>query len=189
MNPDAGLQPYTVLHSEYVSREPWFTVRRERVQLANGHIISSYWVHEFPAWINVIARTADGLFVFVRQYRHALGRVDFELCAGVVEEADASPMVGAKRELLEETGYGGGDWKEWMVVSQNPATHTNLTYTYLATGVEKLAAPKLDAGEEMTVHLFTQDEVLALLREGKIVQAQHAAPLWKWVAEAGDQQA
>lgn len=180
------IRPYTVLYSEYIAREPWFTVRQERVLLTNGHVIPKYWVQEFPAWINVIARTTDDRYIFVRQYRHGLGRVDFELCAGVMEdEKDASPLEAAKRELLEETGYGGGDWKDWMCVCANPATQNNLTYSFLADGVEKIAKPTLDAGEEMTVHLLTSEEVMELLRDGGIAQALHAAALWKWAANNG----
>lgn len=182
MKPTHDIRPYTVLHSEYIAREPWFTVRRDRVQLANGHVILKYWVQEFPAWINVIARTTDDRYVFVRQYRHGLGRIDFELCAGVTEASDASPLDAAKRELLEETGYGGGEWKEWMAVCANPATQNNLTYSFIADGVEPIATPDLDAGEEMTVHLFTLDELEQLLREGGIMQALHAAALWKYIA-------
>lgn len=177
-------QPYTVLHSEYVAREPWFTVRQERVRLANNHVIEKYWVHEFPAWINVIARTTDGHFVFVRQYRHGLGRVDYELCAGVMDDGvDATPLEAAKRELLEETGYSGGEWKDWMRVCANPATQNNWTYSFFADGVERMTEPSLDASEEMSVHLFSADEVVALLQEGRIAQALHAAALWKWAAE------
>lgn len=183
MASDNDLKPYTVLHSKYISREPWFTVRQERVQLANGHVIPKYWVQEFPAWINVIARTQDHRYVFVRQYRHGLGRVDYELCAGVVEESDANPLEAAKRELLEETGYGGGDWKAWMRVCANPATQNNWTYSFFADGVQRVAEPSLDAGEEISVRLFTFAEVEALLRENGIAQALHAAALWKLIAE------
>jgi ADP-ribose pyrophosphatase len=183
MNTTNQPRPYTVESSQYLFREPWFTVRKERVRLSNGHVIPAYWVMEYPTWINVIAETTDNRFVFVRQYRHALQQINFELPAGVVEPDDSSPMDGAKRELLEETGFGGGMWKEWMVVSQNPATHTNLTYTFLATGVKKMGEPKLDAGEELTTHLFAYDEVKELLHGGEIIQALHAAPLWKLMAE------
>ena len=51
------IAPWTVLASEYIAHEPWFTVRKEKVQLPNGSIIPSYYVLEYPAWINVIAVT------------------------------------------------------------------------------------------------------------------------------------
>ena len=40
--------------------------------------------------------------------------------AGVCEKEDASPLISAQRELWEETGYGKGNWQEYMVISANP---------------------------------------------------------------------
>ncbi|MDR2805091.1 MAG: NUDIX hydrolase, partial [Dysgonamonadaceae bacterium] len=68
---------------------------------------------EYPDWINVIAINKAKQFVFVKQYRHGIGSVHFELCAGVCEKEDASPLISAQRELMEETGYGNGVWVEY----------------------------------------------------------------------------
>ena len=114
---------WKVLKSEYLSSQPWFTVRREEVELPNGNRIPEYYIFEYPEWINVIAITKEQKFVFVSQYRHGLGITAHELCAGVCEKEDASPLVSAQRELLEETGYGNGNWSELMVIGVNPSTH------------------------------------------------------------------
>ena len=175
-------RPWKVLSSEYLAREPWFTVRREAVELPNGNRIPEYYVFEYPEWVNVIAITREGKFVFISQYRHGLGVTAYELCAGVCEKEDASPLVSAQRELLEETGYGKGEWSELMVVGVNPSTHTNLTYCYLATNVEPVDTQHLEATEDLSVHLLTLDEVKELLTADRIKQALHAAPLWKYIA-------
>lgn len=173
---------WKVLESEYISHDPWFTVRKEKVQLPNGNKIDSYYVLEYPNWINVIAITPDGKFIFERQYRHGLQCTSYELCAGVCEKEDSSPLVSAQRELLEETGYGKGKWEEFMVISPNPGTHTNLTYCFLATGVEKISDPHLEATEDIQVTLLSLEEVKNLLIHNEIMQAQHVAPLWKYIA-------
>lgn len=144
---------WKVLKSEYLSSQPWFTVRREEVELPNGNRIPEYFIFEYPEWINVIAITKEQKFVFVSQYRHGLGITAYELCAGVCEKEDASPLVSAQRELLEETGYGNGNWSELMVIGVNPSTHTNLTYCYLATDVESVMAQHLEDTEDLSVHL------------------------------------
>ena len=154
---------WKVLKSEYLSSQPWFTVRREEVELPNGNRIPEYYIFEYPEWINVIAITKEQKFVFVSQYRHGLGITAYELCAGVCEKEDASPLVSAQRELLEETGYGNGNWSELMVIGVNPSTHTNLTYCYLATDVESVMAQHLEDTEDLSVHLLTLDEVKELL--------------------------
>ena len=97
--------------------------------------------------------------------------------------AASRALDAARRELYEETGYGGGEWKEYMVLSANPATHTNLTYTFLATGVQPLSTQHLEASEDIRIQLFTFEEVRRLLEENCIPQALMAAPLWRYVAE------
>lgn len=173
---------WKVLNSEYISEEPWFTVRRENVQLPNGNTIDSYYVLEYPDWVNVIAITKEGKFIFERQYRHGLQCTSFELCAGVCEKEDGSPLISAQRELMEETGYGNGKWEEFMIVSPNPGTHTNRTYCYLATGVERISDPQLEPTEDIQVKLLTLEQIMTLLINNEITQAQHAAPLWKYIA-------
>lgn len=174
---------WNVISSKYISREPWFTVRAECVELPNGNRIPSYYVLDYPEWVNVIAITKDGKMVMVQQYRHGIGKVSYELVAGTCEENDPSPLESAKRELLEETGYGNGTWSKFETLSANPSTHSNLTHTFLAVGVELLSEQKLDAGEALTVHLFRPDEVFHMLRRGEILQALMAAPLWKYFYE------
>ena len=117
------------------------------------------------------------------QFRPGIGKQLYELCAGVCEKEDASPLVSAQRELLEETGYGNGNWQEYMVISANPSTHTNLTHCFLATDVERVDIQHLEDTESLTVHLLTFEEVQELLKSNQIIQALHAAPLWKYVAE------
>ncbi|QQO10199.1 NUDIX hydrolase [Breznakiella homolactica] len=174
---------WKTLNSTYLFKKPWLTVREDSVELPNGSVIPSYYILEYPDWINVIAVTTENKFVFIRQYRPGIGGIHYELCAGVCEKEDTSPLVSAKRELLEETGYGGGKWKKYMEISANPGTHTNTTHCYLATGVEKRSEQNLDETECLTVHLLDREQVLKLLEGNKIKQSLMAAPLWKYFYE------
>ncbi|MDR2130701.1 MAG: NUDIX hydrolase [Odoribacteraceae bacterium] len=173
---------WRVIASEYLSRRPWLTVRRERLEMPNGHVIPEFYVLEYPDWVNTIAVTREGKFVFVRQYRHGLGVMSLELCAGVCDPEDATPLEAARRELLEETGYGNGEWQEYMVLSPNPGSQNNLVHCFLATGVEKIDDQHLEGSEAITVHLLSLEEVRALLVDGHLKQATHLAPLWKYLA-------
>ncbi len=179
---------WQVLDSRYLSRKPWFTARVDKVKLPTGSIIDEYYILEYPEWVNTIAITKEGRFVFVRQYRHGIGKTVNELCAGVVEDGE-KPIDAAKRELLEETGFGGGTWKPWMKLSANASTQTNYTHSFLATGVELIDNQHLDKGEDIKVMVFTREEVLRMLRQGEVWQSLMAAPLWKYFAEGrGDLQ-
>lgn len=174
---------WKTVSSKYLFRRPWLTVRCEDMLLPNGNHIPEYYILEYPDWVNTIAITKDGKFVFVRQYRPRLGRTSYELCAGVCDKEDASPLVSAQRELWEETGYGKGNWQEYMVISANPSTHTNLTHCFLATNVEPIDHQHLEDTEDLSVHLLTFEEVKQLLENNEIMQSLNAAPLWKYVAE------
>lgn len=174
---------WKTVSSKYLFRRPWLTVRCEDMLLPNGNHIPEYYILEYPDWVNTIAITKDGKFVFVRQYRPGLGRTSYELCAGVCDKEDASPLVSAQRELWEETGYGKGNWQEYMVISANPSTHTNLTHCFLATDVEPIDHQHLEDTEDLSVHLLTFEEVKQLLENNEIMQSLNAAPLWKYVAE------
>jgi len=120
-----------VLESEkLLSKGTWMNLRQERVQLPSGAIVPEWFILEFPDWINVIAITRDGRFVMEDQYRHALGQTHYELVAGVIDPGE-TPLEAAKRELSEETGYGGGEWQLFMTVSPNPTTQTLVTHSLL----------------------------------------------------------
>lgn len=173
---------WEILESEYLIRRPWLTARRDHVRLPDGVENKEYYVLEYPDWVNVIAITADGKFVMERQYRHGLQWTGYEICAGVCESGE-NPLEAAKRELWEETGFGGGEWKLQMTISANTSTMTNLCHSFVATGVERISEQHLEATEDISVHLLTVDEVRNLLVGNDIRQALMAAPLWKYFAE------
>ena len=173
---------WETISSEYLFRRPWLTVRHDKVRLPDGRINPEFYVLEYPDWVNIIAITADGEFVMERQYRHGLDKTCYELAAGVVEDGE-TPLEAARRELEEETGYGGGEWKELMLISGNPSTTSNLTHCLLAVGVEKVSAQHLDSTEDLSVCLLALDQVRQLLVSDKIRQSLMAAPLWKYFAE------
>lgn len=168
--------------SGYLIKRPWLTARKDHVVLPDGHENPEHWVIEYSDWVNVIAITKKGEFVFERQYRHGLGIVEYEICAGVIEKGE-TPVEAAKRELLEETGYCGGEWSLEMVTCQNPSVCSNLTYCFIARGVEQASGQKLDYTEDISVHLLSAKEVHSLLKADRLKQALMTAPLWKYFAE------
>lgn len=175
-------QNWQILNSSYILKEPWCTVRVDHVKLPTGVEIPQYYILEYPNWVNVLAITTDGKFVMVYQYRHGIQQRRYELPAGVCDPTDSTPMEAAKRELLEETGYGNGKWQELTVLSANPGTHTNYCHCFLAIDVEKISEQHLESTEDLEIALLTQEEVKNLLLNDEIKQAIHSTPLWKYFA-------
>ena len=132
--------------------------------------------------MNVIAITEDGQFVMERQYRHGLGKTCFEIPAGVMEKGE-TPLEAAKRELMEETGYGEGEWTNIMNVSGNSSTTNNISLCFVAKGVKKISGQHLDSTEDLEIVLLSRDQVKDLMVNDQIRQSLMAAPLWRFFAE------
>lgn len=174
-------ESWSILDTRYLYRHPWLTMRRDRVRLPNGRIIDDYYVWEYPPWINVLATTPENLVILIRQYRHGIGKIFYELPAGVHDKPEESLLEAAQRELFEETGFGGGSWNVWMELSANPALQNNLTCTFLAENVRYKGSRNLDPTEEISVHPVTIDALRAIVLDGEMMQALHVAPILKYL--------
>jgi 8-oxo-dGDP phosphatase len=176
-------KPWTVLHRRYIyNRAPWLVIRQDHVRLPNGREIPEFWVQEFPPWVSVVAITPKDEIVLVRQFRAGLAQVHYELPAGVAD-AEEEMEAAARRELAEETGFGGGRWRPFLRLSPNSAIQNNLSHTFIAEGVTRVAEPTPDGTEDLRVHLVPLADVRRLIDEGEIVQALHAAPLLRYLLD------
>lgn len=171
---------WKILHSQYIHRTQWLTVRKDKVITDKGVEIDDFYVLEYPIWVNVIAITKKGEFVIERQYRHGIQQRVYEICAGVCE-AGERPMEAAQRELLEETGFGGGTWSLMGRFAPNPNSMNNWCFSFLATGVEIIQEPHQEPTENIKVELVSEKELLVLMQEGKIVEGIMLAPLWQFL--------
>jgi 8-oxo-dGTP pyrophosphatase MutT (NUDIX family) len=168
---------WKILDSQYLFKETWFTVRRDRCERPDGKIVDPYYVFEFPDWVVAVPVTNDGKIVLVKQYRHAMGETIWEIPGGCIDATDATREGAARREALEETGYAFEKAKYLGKVSANPSTNSNMTYMYLLTGGEKQKDQELDHNEDIEVCLFTVDEVKQLIRDNQFYQSLHVSAL------------
>ena len=175
---------WKLLTSEYIHKGPWATLRADKCQMPNGHIVEEYFVLEYPDWANAVAITEDNKVLMVRQYRHAAGIVSLEIPGGVVE-VNEKPEEGMRRELLEETGYKFDSVELICTVYANPSTGNNKTFCYLATGGVKVQEQELDDQEELVIEEYTIDEVKQLLADNKIAQALHCTALFYALGKMG----
>lgn len=173
--------PWEALQTQYLFRRPpWLVLRHQHFRLPNGREIADYWISEYPAWVNVVAVTTSDDVVLIRQYRPGLGDVHYEIPAGVVDPGEEIE-VAARRELAEETGYGGGQWSLLARLSANPALQNNITTTYLAEGVAPLGSAQPEATEDLRVHLVPVGKISEIIDGGDMIQSLHVAPLLRYL--------
>jgi len=124
-------------------------------------------VLETPTWANVVALTPEREMVLVRQHRFGIDGPTTEIPGGMVE-LDEAPLLGAQRELLEETGYSSQRWSALGSSQPNPAFHNNLCHHFLAEDCQRTAEPALDEGEDVEVFLRPIADVVDAVRRGQI---------------------
>ena len=124
-------------------------------------------VLESVDWVNVVALTKDGLSIMVDQYRFGIGERTLETPGGMVD-AGETPLAAAQRELLEETGYGGGKWRNLGAVQPNPAIHPHLCHHFLAEGVEREAAPTPGPGEAIALEFLDLAGIREAMAAGRL---------------------
>jgi 8-oxo-dGTP pyrophosphatase MutT (NUDIX family) len=167
-----SIKPWKIRESSYL--RPGFRV--DQCELPNRKSLEAL-VFEFRSWANILAITKDREAVLIKQYRHGVQDVLWEIPGGVVED-DEDPAEGVKRELLEETGYAASNVVQVGKFYPNPALQTNTMYGFLALDVEKTDEQHLDDGEQIEVQLVPLDEVLAMAKRGEFSHALQVAVLF-----------
>ena len=149
---------------------PLFRVRLDSmVNPRNDRMVRAV-ILESADWVNVLALTAGGKIVVVRQYRFGTGTVTVEIPAGLVDAGEDS-RGAAMRELREETGYTSGSWEYLGYVEPNPAFLDNRCHHWLARDAGKTHAPRPDDGEAIEVCEMTIGEVREEIEAGRMRHA------------------
>jgi ADP-ribose pyrophosphatase len=117
--------------------------------------------------IGIIAVTDEKRLVLVEQYRPPVNTNVIELPAGLVGDIDAgeSLATGAKRELLEETGFKASRVKKLASGVSSAGLADEVITLFYATGLKRVPNPPKDADEHITLHLVPLAEVGAFLEK------------------------
>jgi 8-oxo-dGTP pyrophosphatase MutT (NUDIX family) len=92
-------------------------------------------VLEHPGAVAVLALDERDQVLMIRQYRHAVGRLLWEIPAGLRDVAGEPLHVTAQRELLEEAGYRAARWQVLTDTFTSPGISTERLRIFLASGL------------------------------------------------------
>jgi 8-oxo-dGTP pyrophosphatase MutT (NUDIX family) len=169
---------FTLLDSRDIHRAGRMALRGETYRLPDGRAYGPYRVLDYPDWVNAVAITRQGQVVLVRQFRPGPKMVTLELPGGAVEANEQSLEAAMRRELEEETGYGGGTLSYLASLSPNSASHTNRVHSFLVTDVERVGDLRPDDTEFLEVVLMDMGELIERATAGDLDQAMHVATLF-----------
>jgi 8-oxo-dGTP pyrophosphatase MutT (NUDIX family) len=178
-------RPWSVIETEDVQDCHVFRVQRTLARSPDSGDPHPFWRIDAAEWVNVVPVTSEGEVVMVRQWRHGSREVTLEIPGGIVDPGE-TPAEAAARELLEETGYGGGEVSPIGRANPNPALFGNEVHTFRALGVRRLRPIANTGLEETAVELVPLADLDRRLRAGDIRHALVvAALLWFRLAGAG----
>ena len=159
-----------VISSKLSYEGPLFRVHTDEIQEKGRRVMRDVVRHNGSVVVLAINNTdskRDPLIVMERQYRHAAKEYLLEVPAGKLEEGE-DPLAGAKRELLEETGFprralaqngplyfaSPGFLGEWMQV-------------FIAEGLT-LGEAQPEYDEQLEIEMIPLSKLLGMIEEGKL---------------------
>jgi ADP-ribose pyrophosphatase len=139
-------------------------VLARRFELPTGDALEFEVKEEQPV-ATIVALTDGQDVVLVRQFRVGPEEVLLELPGGALEDGE-DPLAGARRELLEETGYEG-ELRE-VAETLHCAYSTRSSHMFVATGCRRVSEPQPHEGEFVEVVLLGLDAFRDHLRKGRL---------------------
>jgi ADP-ribose pyrophosphatase len=180
----SSLRSARVLSSTEVYRGPVFWVTSDRV-VEPGEIEVRRDIVRHPGSVVVLAVDDTGkepLVLLEVQFRYTVGKKIWELPAGRIDPGETE-LAGAKRELLEETGFTAKSWKRILKFYASPGFLAETMAVFLARGLKAgIAQPEAD--EVIDVRFVPLSKALKMVKSGQIGDAKTICGIL-WLKEYG----
>jgi ADP-ribose pyrophosphatase len=187
---------HPVVESELVFEGLIFDVRRDRVDLGEGGVVTRDYI-EHPGAVSILAlREVDGVehVLLIRQYRHASAGSVWELPAGLLDVDGEPPFEAAVRELAEEVDLAADEWHVLADDITSPGAFAEPVRVFLARGLHDVpeASRHERTAEELSLRPLwvPLDDAVAAALAGRIsnsatlvgLLAAHASRAGGWAS-------
>jgi len=135
MNLTDELANWPVVSSAELARGRLVTLRTDKVRTPDDELAERDVVLH-PGAVAVLALDDVQQVLLIRQYRHPVGRLLWEIPAGLRDVSGETPWATARRELLEEAGYRARDWRVLADYYTSPGFTTERLRVFLARDLE-----------------------------------------------------
>ena len=166
------VEEWPVVSSAERYRGKIINVRSDTIRSPDGNFAEREVVEHTGA-VGVLALDESRRVLMIRQYRHPVGRLLWELPAGLRDVAGEPVLQTARRELLEETGYRAARWNVLVDYFTSPGIITERLRVFLARGLELVPEAERDfVPENEEAHLLVDwvplKEAVSLVLAGEL---------------------
>jgi ADP-ribose pyrophosphatase len=175
--PEAAKLGWEIRETAYEVAAGRFRVRRDRIVLPTGDEID-YVYEERPDAVGIVPVTADGMLLFIWQYRYPIDTWCLEIPAGGTRDhQDLSLEEVARLELREETGATCGEMEHVGFFYVKAGSLAQRFHVFIAWDAERVSEPAYEPAERIEQRPLPVREALALARSGQMPEAHSALAL------------
>lgn len=156
-------------------------IHRQTLCLPDNRIVEDYYQIDLPSFAAIYAVTEQDQVLLLRQYKHGVGQVCLTLPGGQIDPGEDAEF-SARRELLEETGYGGGRWLAGPPLILHGNQRIAMAHIYVARHVIKLGEANSGDLEETELLTSPRNDVRQAVLNGELPITTHVAAVG--IAEA-----
>ena len=151
--------------------------------VATGKGAHQFEVIEHSGAVVVIAMPTPDEMVLVRQYRHPLDRMTWEVCAGGVDPGE-TPLDAAMRELREETGFRARSMRRLWSAYSAPGFCNELLHFFVTDAWDE-GEQQPDPGEDIEIATFPVTRLREMIERDELPDAKtQISVLWASTARS-----
>ena len=159
----------TPLNSSALRMEGYvWNVRQDAFDYNGTEIVRDYIDH--PGAVAVLALDDQDRVLLIQQYRHPIRMREWELPAGLLDVDGEHALIGAQRELAEETDVVASEWNVLTEFYTSPGGSNEVIRIYLARGLSPApeAFERTDEEADMITRWVPLDDCIDAILARKV---------------------